>query len=193
MNSVVYTVSTLVLKLSLKYLQPGRIQRIYVIQVCRQLEQLTFFFILSSPHQCWIGRGCMEWEVCLTLVCMTSNGNWNSHVLSHNTAGEGTGVFYAEPHPLIFLNKISLNQHSSTIDQCISICPTRSYNNTETYSRHMEVDRNEQCMLSKVSRLVPAEDSAPVAFCVGGGGCTVDLAVSTKDPQSGCYIVISFW
>ena len=42
----------------------------YVILVRKQFNSLrhNFFPILSSTHQFWVGRGCIEWEVCLTLL-----------------------------------------------------------------------------------------------------------------------------
>ena len=48
-----------------------------------QLIPFTIFHLFVPPgtHYCWVGRGSMEWEVCLTLQQMTSSGNQTSDLL----------------------------------------------------------------------------------------------------------------
>ena len=53
----------------------GRIQCI----CCSYSQSLQFeilFFSSGTHHHCWVDRGSREWEVCLTLLHMTSNGSW---------------------------------------------------------------------------------------------------------------------
>ena len=41
----------------------------------------SLIFFPPGTHHCWLGRGSMEWEVCLTLLHMTSSGNWTPDLL----------------------------------------------------------------------------------------------------------------
>ena len=80
--------TTLVLKISLirSYLLWGN----YVHFL--QLMPFTIFqfFVPSGIHHCWVGRGTMEWEVCPTLLHMTTSGNWTPDLL----------ILHPAPYPL---------------------------------------------------------------------------------------------
>ena len=53
----------------------------HVIQVCRQLEPLSHNSRPPGTHHCSLGRGGMEWEVCLMLLHMTNSGNQTPDIL----------------------------------------------------------------------------------------------------------------
>ena len=59
----------------------GRIQRTH--DTSMQTERVTrmLSFIPPRTHHYWVGRGRMEWEVCLTLLHVTSGGNWTPDLL----------------------------------------------------------------------------------------------------------------
>ena len=41
-------------------------------------------FVPPGTHHCWVGKGSMEWEVCLTLLHLTSGGNQTPDILILN-------------------------------------------------------------------------------------------------------------
>ena len=52
-----------------------------VIQGCRLRQSLRHNVRPPGTNYCWVGKGSMKWEVCLTLLYMTSSGNRTSDYL----------------------------------------------------------------------------------------------------------------
>ena len=84
-----------------------------------QLMPFTIFqfFVPPGTHHCWVGRGSMEWEVCLTLLLMTSTGNRTPDLLILSLMPYSLGHM---PYP--FYTYLTFFSHSPDLSVLFSLC-----------------------------------------------------------------------